>query len=620
MLAATFTPNAVTDITLTEVGVGLSTPIGVTNAGDGSGRLFINERAGRIRVWQGGQVLTTPFLDITALVTSGGERGLLGLVFHPQYETNGFFYVNYINLAGDTVIARYSVSSDPNVANPASAQVILTVDQPEYANHKAGQMAFGPDGYLYIALGDGGEPGDASNRAQSLNTLLGKILRIDVNGTPPYSIPATNPFVGQAGKLGEIWAYGFRNPWRFSFDIANGDLFIGDVGEGAWEEIDYQPASSGGGENYGWRLKEGPACFNPPTNCDPGGLVEPVISYPHVTGGPRSITGGYRYRGSMYPLLNGVYFYGDFIGGPIWGAEQSGNTWTPTQLRTTTFPLPSFGEDDRGELFVVNFSGSLFRISSAVEYRRGDFDADTDIDLIWRHYGTGGNDVWVMNGQTYQSSVPVRGVAESQWRLEGTADFNKDGKTDLVWRNYNTGENVIWLMNGAVYQSTVVLRHVPESQWHIEGTGDFNRDGFADLVWRHSVTGANVVWLMNGTNYQSSVELRRVPEPQWKLEATGDFNGDGWTDLVWRHDSGSNVIWLMRGTSYVSSVEIRRVPEAQWRLEASGDFNGDGHTDLVWRHYGVGANVIWLMNRTNYVSTVSLPVVSDPGWDLEGVR
>jgi glucose/arabinose dehydrogenase len=285
--------RAAPQIDLQPVAVGLANPVAITNAGDGSGRLFITLQAGRIVIYDGTRVLPTPFLDITPLVSSGGERGLLSVAFHPNYRTNGVFFVDYTNTDGNTVIARYSVSQDANIADPNSAAILLTITQP-FANHNGGQLQFGPDGYLYIGMGDGGSGGDPSNNAQNLGTLLGKILRIDVDGASPYAIPADNPFVGVPSTLPEIWAYGLRNPWRFSFDRLTGDLFIADVGQDSWEEVDFQPAGSQGGENYGWRLMEGNHCYNPPTNCDPGGLTPPILEYEHGTNDANgcSISGG----------------------------------------------------------------------------------------------------------------------------------------------------------------------------------------------------------------------------------------------------------------------------------------------------------------------------------------
>ena len=347
------------------VATGLSSPLGLVHAGDGSGRLFVVEQTGRIKVLAGGAVLATAFLDLSTLVSCCGERGLLGLAFHPDYETNGFFYVHYTNTAGNTTLERYRVSSNPNVVDPASARLLLNVTQP-FANHNGGQIAFGPDRYLYMGLGDGGDAGDPGNRAQNLGLLLGKILRIDVDGGSPYAIPATNPFRNTQGALPEIWAYGLRNPWRFSFDRQTGDLFIADVGQSAREEVNFQSAASPGGENYGWRRMEGTACFNPSTACNDGTLKLPIIEYDHSLG--CSITGGYRYRGGRFPQYAGRFFYGDFCSGRIWAATQSGQTWSTTQLMDTTLSITSFGEDEGGELYVVHYgSGSNGTIQRVVE-------------------------------------------------------------------------------------------------------------------------------------------------------------------------------------------------------------------------------------------------------------
>lgn len=363
------------NIALQTVASGLSQPVGVVNAGDGSGRLFIVEQTGKIKAYSGTTLLGT-FLDLSApgTLSTGFEQGLLGLVFHPDYANNGYFYVNYTDAAGDTQIVRYTVSGDPNVADAGSAATILTVDQPG-SNHNGGDLAFGPDGYLYIPLGDGGgTAGDVPNNAQSVDTMLGKILRIDVDSASPYAVPATNPLVGQAG-LDEIWAVGLRNPWRISFDRVTGDLWIGDVGEAHREEIDFQAAGSTTLKNYGWRLMEGIACFNPPTNCDPGGVLTwPVIDYTQSPGGNCAVTGGYRYRGAS-ALLAGKYIYGDYCSGRIWAAKFNGLWWTPEEFLDTTMQISSFGEDEDGELYVANRPGGTVSKIVALD---GDDDGVAD--------------------------------------------------------------------------------------------------------------------------------------------------------------------------------------------------------------------------------------------------
>lgn len=338
-------------IALTQLASGFDQPLGIAHAGDT--RLFIVQQRGRIAVFNGTNVLAQPFLDVSSLVSCCGEQGLLGLAFHPRYRDNGFFYIDYTDRAGNTVVARYSVSAtDPNRADVSSARVLLTVAQP-YANHNGGHLAFGPDNYLYIGLGDGGSGGDPGDRAQDLSTLLGKILRIDVDGGTPYAIPPSNPFVNRAGARGEIWAYGLRNPWRYSFDRTTGDLWIADVGQDSWEEVDFAPATSIGGENYGWRKMEGTHCYNPSTNCRDASMTLPVYEYSHAEG--CSITGGYIYRGAKYPALKGTYLFADYCSGSVWGTKSAGNgTFTTRKLLSSGASVTSFGEDVAGELYLID--------------------------------------------------------------------------------------------------------------------------------------------------------------------------------------------------------------------------------------------------------------------------
>ena len=297
-------PGAAARVTLREVANGLSQPLAIAHAGDGSGRLFVTLQEGRVMIFDGRQIVPKPFLDLRERVASGGERGLLSVAFHPDFANNRWFYVNYTDLAGNTVVSRFRAARRaPNVALRRSETLVLSVTQP-YANHNGGQLQFGPDGFLYIGTGDGGSGGDPENRAQDGGSLLGKLLRIDVNQSP-YGIPTDNPFSNRTDIRPEIWAVGLRNPWRFSFDRATGDLYIADVGQDAWEEVNFQPAAGPGGLNYGWRRLEGRHCFNPPNACDDGTLTPPVLEYDHSVG--ESVTGGYVYRGSQVPELAGRY-------------------------------------------------------------------------------------------------------------------------------------------------------------------------------------------------------------------------------------------------------------------------------------------------------------------------
>jgi glucose/arabinose dehydrogenase len=331
---------------------GVRRPVDIQNAGDGSGRLFILEQSGRILLFQGGEILSTPFLDITGQVgSSGNEQGLLGLAFHPDYPENGLFFVNYTDRGGDTRIARFNVSDDPNIADPVSETLLLAVPQP-YSNHNGGVLAFGPDGYLYAGLGDGGSQGDPSGNAQNTDTVLGKILRLDVDSGALYSIPPGNSFGN------EVWAYGLRNPWRFSFDRLTSDLYIGDVGQGTWEEIDFLPAGSNGGANFGWNMMEG---NHPYKGSEQPGLIPPVAEYSHSEGGC-SVTGGYVYRGQDLPEWQGIYLYGDYCTGLIWGLIRSENGWQSKLLFDTDFSISSFGVDEAGELYITDLQGAIHRL------------------------------------------------------------------------------------------------------------------------------------------------------------------------------------------------------------------------------------------------------------------
>lgn len=346
---------------------GLDQPVFITSARDGTGRLFIVEQTGRIKILKNGVIRSTPFLSLAGIVSTGFEQGLLGLAFHPNYKTNRKLYVHFTNRDGDSVIREYRASAtNKNVVATSTKRKILKVSQP-YANHNGGMLAFGPDGFLYVGLGDGGSAGDPGNRAQRLDTLLGKILRIDVNGTSGsrnYRTPSTNPFVGVPGR-NEIWQYGLRNPWRFSFDRATGNLWIGDVGQGSWEEVDraVRTASGAGrGINWGWRVLEGMHCFNPSSGCDTSGKTMPLTEYGHGSG-RCSVTGGYVYRGSAVPALRGGYVFADYCSGEIWVvAAGAAAPAAATLLLDTNLRITSFGENASGELFVVDHGGRLYKI------------------------------------------------------------------------------------------------------------------------------------------------------------------------------------------------------------------------------------------------------------------
>jgi glucose/arabinose dehydrogenase len=355
-------PTGTVPVALQEVASGLAFPLYLTTP-PGDPRLFVVEKGGAIRIIKEGVVLPWPFLDLTGKVSTGSEQGLLGLAFDPAYATTGRFIVHYTDVAGDTRVSSFHVSTDPDRADPTTEAVVLTADQP-FANHNGGQIAFGPDGDLYLGLGDGGGGGDPNGTGQNLGDLLGSILRISLTGPSGYTVPPDNPFVGVSGARAEVWSYGLRNPWRFSFDRLTGDLYIGDVGESRLEEIDVAPAAEGGGRgvNFGWNLMEGTTCFAA-GSCDTTGLALPVTEYGHNEG--CSVTGGYVYRGAAIPALRGHYFYADYCSGFVRSLRMAGGVATDLADWPTLRPggaVPSFGEDAAGELYVLSADGRVLKI------------------------------------------------------------------------------------------------------------------------------------------------------------------------------------------------------------------------------------------------------------------
>lgn len=365
------------EIALEPVTDGFSQPVHIAHAGDGSGRLFVVEKNGYIRVVENQTIEPIPFLDIHDRVLAGGEQGLLSVAFPPGYAEKGYFYVYYTNQDGDNQVSRFRSTPDPDFADPDSEEIILYINHPDRENHNGGQIAFGPDGYLYIATGDGGGGGDPDDNGQDTSSLLGKLLRIDVEfDTPPptdadhkvylpilfdnseqkpaYRVPADNPFGGIPGYVSEIWALGLRNPWRFSFDRLTGDLYTADVGQNTYEEVNHQDASSQGGENYGWNIMEGSHCFNSET-CDQSGLTLPVSEYSHDLG--CSVTGGYVYRGATSPSMEGYYFFADYCTGRIWALTRDSSTWTSQVLLNSPYSISTFGEDEIGELYLADLDG-----------------------------------------------------------------------------------------------------------------------------------------------------------------------------------------------------------------------------------------------------------------------
>ena len=667
-------------ISLTSFVTGVGGAVDVVAAPDASGALYIVRQGGTINVWRNGVLLPAPFVNLAGKTTGGGERGLLGLAFHPDYLRNGRFFVYYTRSSdGALTIERYLRSAtNADIADAASGVVLLAIPHAA-GNHNGGKLAFGPDGYLYAGTGDSGGANDSANAAQNTSTRLGKMLRLDVDvDTPPYySIPPTNPFAGHTcngvstGNCPEIWAYGLRNPWRYSFDRITGDLFIGDVGQGAREEVDFQAAGSAGGQNYGWRIMEGTIC-TPGVNANctpPANHTPPIVEYDHGAG--QSITGGFRYRGARIPALAGAYVYADYVSQQLWAATTNGSgAWTGQQsLGASPTGFSAFGEERNGELYAAGVAnGNVYRVlprdtdgdglpdwwelayfgsataglpnddtdgdgaSNVAEYQAGtdpllatsmpiraapqrDFDASGSADLMWRSSATGGFAIWTMNGTTAIGAAAL--APGAGWQATHTADFNADRRIDIVWRNATTGETSLWLMSGAAMQGSATL--LTDPAWRVTHTGDFDGDGRADLVWRNDATGTTSMWLMNGTMMTSGRVL--LVDPDWQVSLIADFNGDGRSDLVWRNDaSGETAIWIMSGTTFASGAIV--LGSANWRTVLTGDFNGDGRADLVWNNASTGESAIWLMNGATFAGGAI--VLANPAWtpthavDLDG--
>ncbi|HKE40836.1 MAG TPA: PQQ-dependent sugar dehydrogenase [Casimicrobiaceae bacterium] len=628
---------------------GASPLVDIANAHDGSGKLFLVEQTGMIRIVQNDSLLSTPFLDIHTLVQYGGEQGLLSLAFDPNYKSNGFFYVYYTaptpgNIGGQEVLARYQRSAaDPNVADPLSAIILLTIPHPDQTNHNGGKVAFGPDSYLYLSVGDGGGGYDPFHAGQNLSDRRAKLHRIDVHSGLPYTIPPTNPYAGSTCTTAcpEIWAYGLRNPFRISFDRLTGDLFIGDVGQDLWEEIDFQLAGAAGGANYGWSVCEGNHLAGSSTQlCTLTGDVRPIIEYGHDDAGGNVVTGGYRYRGTALPMLAGSYVYADFGSGHVWAAQiNEDGTWN-TQLVTTQGGISTFGEDEDGELYASDYgSGTLYKLvapdsdgdglpdwweatyfgvagttpgadpdgdglTNLQEYQlgrdprlfspltvAGDLSGDGKAEVVWRHT-SGANVVWQFDALGNIVSSGLAGVPTT-WYLGAIADINGDSRSDLIWVNPGTGQVLAWLQNGATTTSTVALPGIGAgSGWSLEASGDLDGDGYRDLIWRKT-DGTVVGWKMINGAVASTVVYPSAPPSAWDLVGTGDFDLDAKAEILWRHiPDNAYFMWRYADTGNVTSQFVG-APGGTWTVQLIADFDGDGKADLFWRD-GSGANAIWL--------------------------
>lgn len=480
--------QSVTPVTieLETVYTGLSGPVGMAHCGDH--RLFILEKnVGEIEMIDTlGNYIGT-FLSIQGMITTGSEQGLLGLAFHPNYAENGYFYINYTNTSGNTVIARYQVSSNPNVANAASATILKTITQP-YGNHNGGHLAFGPDGYLYIGMGDGGSGGDPGNRAQNLNELLGKMLRIDVDNGNPYSIPASNPYVGQANTQPEIWSYGLRNPWKFSFDRQTGDLWIADVGQNAWEEINFRPASSTGGENYGWRCYEGNVAYNTSGCATQSTMIAPAAVYSHSA--PTSfcsITGGMVYRGSKYPAMQGIYFFTDYCAGVLYGLTGNATSgYTTTNYGSAGAACVAIQEDAAGELYIIRQGGTIVKIKDAC----GEFAPVVSVNDQGALESTSAVSYWWFNGSTQ-----INGATSQAYAPASAGSFSVHASNGECTRASNV---VDWIIVGGIPGCTYInaTNYNPEAMVD-DGSCQFSATaGCPGDMDGNGVIGANDLILM----------------------------------------------------------------------------------------------------------------------------
>jgi glucose/arabinose dehydrogenase len=570
-------------------------------------RLFVVEKTGAIKIIDltSGQVLATPFLDVSSQILTDGERGLLGLAFDPDFANNGFFYVNLINTDGNTEIRRYHVSSNPNIADPASATPIITIDQPPGSNgHKGGWLGFGPDGDLYTSLGDGGSTPES---AQDLNSLRGKILRIDVHSPSDpglnYHIPADNPFVRQPGARGEIFALGLRNPWRPSFDRATGDLYIADVGQNTWEEIDIGQK----GANYGWNHFEGPALFPGGDAISTGPVVAPIYSYNH-SGTSASITGGYVYRGDG-DALQGQYFFADFIQGKVFTLRFDGSAWVATdrtsQIVTDVgaLTLPSsFGEDGRGNLYIVDLGGNIFRLTPTIFSAPP--PAGTTADMILRRGADGMYEIYDIGNNAILAAFQL-GQVGTEWQFVSHRPFYGSDTGDMLLRSSTTGGFELYdisnnQITGAAFLGTIGM------EWQVMGFGNFSSRGESDMILRNSNTGGLEVYDINSNQITGAAFIGTIGL-DWQFSGVGNFSGvPGETDLLLRNiNTGDLEVYNINNNQLTGAAFLGTVG-LDWQFAGVAPIHAPGASDLVLRNVNTGAFEVYVIANNQIAGAASL--------------
>ncbi len=588
---------------LETVATGLDQPLDLT-APTGDDRLFVVEKTGTVRLIKKGTVLAKPFLTVPG-VGSGSEQGLLSMAFHPGYASNGRFFVSYIDTAGDSRVAEFTVSADPDVADPVGT-VILTVDQPR-SNHNGGYLAFGPDGMLYLGLGDGGGAGDPWENAQNPSTLLGSILRIDVSSPGRYAVPLDNPFGS------EVWAYGVRNPWRFSFD--GGRLYLSDVGQDRYEEINVVSASAPG-INYGWDVLEGSHCYEPSSGCSAAGTVLPAIEVAHPDG--CSITGGHVYRGDRLPNLWGMYFYSDFCGGWLRSFSYTGKVvdardWT-SSVGTVSRPT-AFGLDGHGELYMLTIGGVVYRLarseSAAEVHHLANVVEGEGVEPIVFYPANG---TWWRRdpGASY---LMADFSTASGWGSQLVGDFDGDGLDDIA--NYHSKSGRWWVSEstGSGFVTRLWADFSTASGWGSQLVGDFDGDGLDDIANYHSKSGRWWVSESTGSGFVTRLWADFSTASGWGSQLVGDFDGDGLDDIANYH-SKSGRWWVSEstGSGFVTRLWADFSTASGWGSQLVGDFDGDGLDDIANYHSKSGRWWVSESTGSGFVTRLWADFSTASGW------